>query len=218
MLVMELAAVFVTSFLVGLSGALMPGPVLTVTITHAVSRGHLAGPLVSLGHALVEVTLVVGLALGLSHLLQLPLVSGTIGVLGGLCLLYMGAGMIRTPAPAELAGVGQQARGGMGPVAAGALLSLSNPYWVLWWATVGAAYLLLALKYGPIGIAAFYAGHILADLGWLSAVGSAITAGRRLFTPRIYKGILVVCGVFLLGLGVYFLASGVNSFRVIGVG
>ena len=215
---MELAAVFVTSFVVGLSGALMPGPVLTVTITHAVRRGHLAGPLVSLGHGLVEVSLVVGLTLGLSQLLQLPLVSGAVGVLGGLCLFYMGTGMIRTPAPAELSMAGESGPGGMGPVAAGALLSLSNPYWVLWWATVGAAYLLLALKYGPLGIAVFYAGHILADLSWLSAVGSTITAGRNLLTPRVYKWILVVCGVFLLGLGVYFLVSGVNSLRGMGIG
>jgi threonine/homoserine/homoserine lactone efflux protein len=210
---MELAAVFFSSFLVGLSGALMPGPILTVTIAHAVRRGHLAGPLVSLGHAIVEGALVVGLALGLSQVLQLPMVSGTIGVLGGLCLLYMGAGMIRQPAPTELVSTGAGGHTGMGPVAAGALLSISNPYWVLWWATVGAAYLLLALRYGPLGIAVFFAGHIMADLGWLSAVGSAITAGRNLFTPRIYKGILVVCGAFLLCLGVYFLVSGVNSFQ-----
>lgn len=209
---MELAAIFVSSFLVGLSGALMPGPVFTVTIAHAINRGHLAGPLVSLGHGLVEGSLVVGLAFGLSRLLQIPVVSGTIGVLGGLFLAYMAIGMIRAPAPAALTAAGATVPGGMGPVAAGALLSVSNPYWIVWWATVGAAYLVLTFQYGAWGIVAFYAGHFAADLGWLSIVGSAVAAGRKLLTPRIYKGILVACGIFLLLLSAYFLWYGLDYF------
>jgi threonine/homoserine/homoserine lactone efflux protein len=208
---MEIVALFVSSFLVGLSGALMPGPVTTVTIAHAVKRGHSAGPLVALGHGIVEAALVVGLVLGLSHILQLPLVAGVIGLAGGLCLLYMGTGMIRTPVPATLTAGGAPTQGGFGPITAGMLTSVSNPYWVLWWATVGAAYLLITMEYGLLGIAAFYLGHFMADLGWLSAVGSAVTAGRKLLTPGIYRGILVVCGVFLLALGLYFLSSGAGT-------
>lgn len=212
---MEIAALFLTSFLVGLSGALMPGPVLTVTIAQAVKRGHLAGPLVSLGHGVVEGTLVVALTMGLSQILQLPLVTGLIGVLGGLCLLYMGAGMIKAPAPADLTVSERGNHGGLGPVAAGVLTSIANPYWVIWWATVGAAQLLLAFKYGVIGILAFYLGHLMADFGWLTAVGSAVAAGRKLLTPKLYKGIFAVCGSFLLLLGVYFLVSGAGSLRSI---
>lgn len=208
---MEIAALFASSFLVALSGVMMPGPVTTVTIAHAVSRGPTAGPLVALGHGLVEGVLVIGLVLGLSHLLQLPLVGSAIGVAGGLCLLYMGTGMIRTPAPLALASAGSGAPGGMGPMASGALASVANPYWVLWWATVGATYLMLTIQHGPPGVVAFYAGHFLADLGWLTVLGSAVAAGRKLLTPTLYRGILAVCGVFLLVLGVYFLATGADS-------
>lgn len=210
---MELAAVFISSFVVGLSGALMPGPVTTVTIAHAMRRGHSAGPLIALGHGVVEAALVLGLTLGLSQLLQLPLVAGVIGLAGGLCLLYMGTGMIRAPVPAVVTEGSVQAAGGVGPVAAGMLTSVSNPYWVLWWATVGATYLVITMEYGPLGIAAFYLGHFMADLGWLSVLGSAVAAGRKLLTPAIYRGILAVCGVFLLALGVYFLVSGAGSLR-----
>jgi len=192
----------------------MPGPVMTVTIAHAIKRGHSAGPLVSLGHGLVEASLVVALALGLSRLFQLPLVSGIVGVAGGLSLLYMGTSMIRSPAPAILTTDRTTGRG-MGSVAAGALTSVSNPYWVLWWATAGATFLMTSLQYGAAGVAAFYAGHFMADLGWLSAVGSAVATGRKLITPRIYRGILAVCGAFLLALGIYFLVSGVESLRQI---
>ncbi len=210
---MEIAALLLSAFVVSLSGALMPGPVMTLTIAHAVKRGHLAGPLVSLGHGIVEGILVVALSLGLSHLFQLPLVAGLIGVLGGLLLLYMGVGMIRSPAPASLTTNSQPGRGGAGPVAAGMLASVANPYWVLWWATIGADFLRRAYAHGALMIAAFFVVHFLVDLGWNSAVGSAVAAGRKLLTPRIYKGILAVCGTFLLFLGVYFLISGVGSLQ-----
>lgn len=210
---MEIAALLLSVFLVSFSGALMPGPVMTVTIAQAMHRGHLAGPLVSLGHGIVEGSLVVLLAFGLGQLFQLPLVAGLIGLLGGLLLFYMGVGMVRAPAPASLtASVGDRA-GGAGPVAAGMLASVANPYWVLWWATIGADFLRRAYPHGAPVIAAFFLVHFSVDLGWNSAVGSAVAAGRKLLTPRIYKGIMAACGVFLLGLGIYFLVSGVGSLQ-----
>ena len=210
---MEIAALLLSVFLVSFSGAMMPGPVMTVTIAQAIHRGHLAGPLVSLGHGVVEASLVVLLALGLGQLFQLPLVAGTIGLLGGLLLLYMGLGMIRTPVPASITAAGPVGATGPAPVAAGMLASVANPYWVLWWATIGADFLRRAYPHGALVIAAFFLVHFSVDLGWNSAVGSAVAAGRKLLTPGVYKGILGVCGVFLLGLGVYFLVSGIGSLQ-----
>ncbi len=210
---MEIVPLLITVFVVSFSGALMPGPVMTLTITQAMKRGHLAGPLVSAGHGIAEGTLVLALSLGLGHIFKLPLVSGAIGVLGGLCLLYMAVGMIRAPVlemlPAKAATEGRQ----MGPVAAGVLASIANPYWVLWWATIGANFLAQAYPHGALAVAAFFLVHFSVDLGWNSAVGSAVAAGRRLLTPKSYKAILTVCGVFLLLLGVYFLVSGADSLR-----
>ena len=210
---MEIAALLLSVFLVSFSGALMPGPVMTVTIAQAMHRGHLAGPLVSLGHGIVEGSLVVLLAFGLGQLFQLPLVAGLIGLLGGLLLFYMGVGMIRAPAPALLTASEGGRAGGAGPMAAGMLASVANPYWVLWWATIGADFLRRAYPHGALVIAAFFLVHFSVDLGWNSAVGSAVAAGRKLLTPRIYKGIMAACGVFLLGLGIYFLVSGVGSLQ-----
>ena len=208
---MDVAAFLLTTFVVGLSGALMPGPVTTVTVTQAMRRGHMAGPLVSLGHGIVEGSLVLGLTLGLSQVLRLPLVTGTIGVAGGLCLLYMGIGMVRAPAPADLSGSHVARDAGMGPVAAGMLTSVANPYWALWWATVGLTFLTRALEYGYLVVAAFFLSHFISDLAWLSAIGSAVAAGRKLLTPRVYRAVLGVCGIFLLGLAAYFLVSGARE-------
>ncbi|SHE28294.1 LysE type translocator [Desulfofundulus australicus DSM 11792] len=92
---MELVAIFSTAFVVGLSGAMMPGPLLTVTIGESARRGFAAGPLVVLGHALLEGALVVALSLGLASLITAPPVARGIAVVGGIFLIYLGWGMAR---------------------------------------------------------------------------------------------------------------------------
>ena len=102
-------------------------------------------------------------------------------------------------------------RGGIRePIVGGILLSLSNPYWVIWWLTVGAAFMTRSLELGLLGIGAFYIGHILSDYSWYSMVSAALASGRRLITERLYRGITLVCGIFLAAMGGYFLVTGVK--------
>jgi threonine/homoserine/homoserine lactone efflux protein len=96
----------------------------------------------------------------------------------------------------------------MHPVLAGVLVSLSNPYWTLWWATVGLGYIVLSLKQGTAGLVSFFSGHILSDLAWYSLVAGAVAGGRRFLTPAVYRGILVCCGAFLIFLGGSFIYMG----------
>ena len=207
------AAILSTSLMVGFSGALMPGPLLTVTISQSAQRGFWQGPLLILGHAIAELALVLALTAGLSRLLKRKAVAGLIGLLGGAFLLWMGLDIARSAwwgtvslslASAERSGAQ------VGPVVAGALVSVSNPYWILWWATVGVSYVALALRQGPLGLGSFYVGHILSDLSWYSLVAFVITAGRSLLSQPIYRGILLICGFFLIALSIYFIYSGIN--------
>jgi threonine/homoserine/homoserine lactone efflux protein len=212
----KLSAIFATSLMVCFSGALVPGPLLTVTISQSAQRGFWQGPLLILGHAIAELTLVLALTAGLSRLLRRKAVAGFIGLLGGAFLLWMGLDIAHSAwwgtvslslASAERSGAQ------VGPVVAGALISISNPYWVLWWATVGMSYVALALRQGPLGLGSFYVGHILADLSWYSLVAFVITTGRSLLSQPIYRGILFVCGLFLITVSIYFIYSGINFLR-----
>ncbi len=212
----KLAAIFTTSLMVGFSGTLMPGPLLTVTISQSAQRGFWQGPLLILGHAIAELAIVLALTAGLSRLLKRKAVAGLIGLLGGAFLLWMGLDIARSAwwgtvslslASAERSGTQ------VGPVVAGALVSISNPYWVLWWATVGVSYVALALRQGPLGLGSFYVGHILSDLSWYSLVAFVITAGRSLLSQPVYRGILLICGFFLIALSIYFIYSGINFLR-----
>lgn len=210
----NLPGIFVTSFLIGLSGALMPGPVLTVTISQVASKGFWAGPLIVLGHGILELFLVAGVALGLGRILTLGPVIGTIALLGGVFLVYMGIDLLRRfqglsfsfQAKTEGRKILDH------PVTAGILTSLSNPYWTIWWVTIGLGYIALSRRLGFMGLASFFTGHILSDLIWYSIVALALTLGRRLITDRIYRGLVGLCGVFLVAFGLYFGYSGWKMF------
>lgn len=233
---MELLAIFTSAFVIGLSGAMMPGPLLTVTITEATRRGVLAGPLLIIGHVLLEASLVAALISGLSAFLIKPVVSAYIALVGGAFLAYMGLNMARDAyrgkiqlntqnilkeehfpkkSERELTAVGELVMGEparyLHPVATGVLLSISNPYWILWWATIGLGYITLSLKLGAIGLAAFFTGHIMSDFFWYSLVAAAVVAGKRLISPRGYRILLTGCGIFLIFMGILFIHNGAHT-------
>ncbi|MCF8011883.1 MAG: LysE family translocator [Clostridiales bacterium] len=213
---MNLSYIFITSFLVGLSGAMMPGPLLTVTITESTRRGFKAGPFLILGHGLLEVVLVIALSLGLAAFLTRDTVTTVIAFVGGAFLLWMGWDMARAAYQNKvtLDGGGENNEGvltgSLHPVWTGILVSLANPYWVIWWATIGLGYITMSLKLGTPGLLAFFSGHILADLAWYSFIAAGIVAGKQLLSPRVYRGIILVCGGFLVFLGGSFIYYGFN--------
>jgi threonine/homoserine/homoserine lactone efflux protein len=196
------------SFVLGLSGACMPGPLLTVTIAESLKRGIWAGPLLILGHALLEGAVVVSVFYGFGDWLSKPSVFTVIALIGGLVLIWMAVGMLRglSRLSLDLTAV-RETR--LHPVASGALVSLANPYFTLWWATVGLGYLVVAHKAGMIGVVVFYVFHILSDLAWYSLVACSVTLGRNLLSNRVYRGLVGCCAVFLLVFGVYFSWQGV---------
>lgn len=228
-----------TSFLVGLSGAMMPGPVLTITIGETAARlrqggllpsdsgareasvgppgaaqlvrGAMVGPLIVLGHGLLEVGLVAAVVLGLGTLLVRDAVVGWIGVAGGAVLVWMAWGMFRSVRGLSLRAVADRGERRRHPVLAGILASLANPYWAVWWATIGLGYIALSLKLGTIGLVAFYCGHILSDLAWYGAISVSLVLGHRLLTDRAYRGLVAACAVFLFGFGLYFGFAGVRA-------
>jgi threonine/homoserine/homoserine lactone efflux protein len=88
----SLAAIFLSSFVLALSGAMMPGPLLTATIGESARRGPSTGPLLILGHGILEVALLLLLFLGLSPFFQNRWVFIGIALAGSLILFWMAAG------------------------------------------------------------------------------------------------------------------------------
>lgn len=200
---MTLLAIAGTSFVLGLSGAMMPGPLLTVTITESVRRGAWAGPLLVAGHAALEGVLVLVLFAGLDEVVRTPLVFSGVALVGGALLLWMGWGMLRN-LPSLRLDLAVDGEAAMHPVTAGVLVSLSNPYFILWWATIGLGYIVVAHEAGAAGVLTFYLFHILSDLVWYALVAGAVSFGRRFLSDRAYRILVGCCALFLFGFGFYF--------------
>ncbi len=204
---LSLLTIFMGAFVVGLSGAMAPGPVLTVTISETLKRGFKAGPLIVLGHALLEIALLTLIGLGLGPFFEHPTVVMVFLSVGGLVLLWMGAQMLlRNKRITEEALNATGTESPYGPILSGIVLSVSNPYWIIWWVTIGMGFVTQSLQYGLIGLTCFYCGHILADLAWFSFVSFSVSAGRRLCPPIVYRVLFVLCGMMLVGLGVVFIS------------
>ena len=123
-------------------------------------------------------------------------------------MIWMALGMFRSLPGLTLAG--EPMKSGNPLPLTGALLSLANPYWIIWWATIGLGYVLISGKLGLPGILAFFIGHILADLTWYAFVSLAVHKGRDILPDRVYRGLIAVCAVFLLGYAGYLLYNGIQ--------
>jgi len=87
----------------------------------------------------------------------------------------------------------------------------------LWWATIGANFVALARQGGALGLVSFFSGHILADFLWYTLVAFLVFTGKGLLTDKLYRGLIVVLGFFLVGLALYFIFSvGLSGLGLLG--
>lgn len=202
---MSLFLIAFSSFIVALSGALVPGPLFSITVAESAKRGAVAGPLIIIGHGILELLLVILIVLGITPFLTSPSARLIISLAGGVALIFMGYRLIKDGRGARLLVSEAGALKGMHPVLSGIIGSISNPYWSIWWVTIGMGYLVSSLKFGVPGVAVFFTGHIVADLGWYSLVSFAISKGKKVIGDKGYRFLLYSCGTFLMGFGIWFL-------------
>jgi len=217
--------------LISLSGVMMPGPVFAVTLAKGRSSAS-AGAWVAVGHGLVEFPLMIAIAAGFEAVFADDAVAFYIGLVGGAMLLFMGASMLRNARGEVLQsnsrGDSSAIGGGggeesvedheevdtpdpvkgidlpMGPTAAGVVTTLSNPYFFLWWATVGLLLISEASEFGFIVLGAMMVAHWLCDLGWDWFVSGVTFRSRSVWTPSVHRGVFTLCGLILLGFGLWF--------------
>lgn len=202
--------IFFSSFIIALSGALMPGPLLTATISESARRGAVSGPLLIVGHGILEAVLIIVLLAGLAPYLKSGGVFAFVAVIGATVLFWMALGMFRALPSLSLSWE-RQSVGQKRLVITGALLSIANPYWSIWWATIGLGYILYSWNFGLWGVFFFFCGHILADLVWYSMVSVAVAGGRKFLNDRLYRALIGSCAAFLIVFACYFVYAAVNK-------
>jgi len=209
----SITAVFLFSFVVGFGAVISPGPVSAAIVTQAPRKGWRVGPLIASGHAVLELIIVLLIAYGLTTRLAHPNIQAAIALIGGLFLVWMGGGMawdvLRGKIRLTNAETSQKAMSEGQLVGLGMATTLSNPFWYAWWVTVAAGYLAQAQSLGFSSVIAFYLGHISADYTWDTLLSAVIGGGRSWLTDRFYRGLILVCGGFLVYLGIAFIVEGI---------
>lgn len=211
MLTIETLKVLLLGFSIGLTGALMPGPMLFATIEASLKKGWTAGPKVVFGHMMIELVICLLIFLGAASLFGNNAIS-LIFLIGGLALVVFGfltvkdarsAASSSTEISQNLSGLKLQSS----PALMGLVTSVSNPYFWIWWLTAGSALLLREFELGIISAAAFILGHWTADISWFTAVSGSVSRGKVLFSQKTHKNILYACGIFLIIFGFYFMLN-----------
>jgi len=190
----------------------MPGPVTAAAIVMG-ARNRYAGALMAVGHGIVEFPLIVLIAVGMKGILESNSVKIVIGLAGGTFLIITAVQMLSN---LKSANKPQVTISKSAPLLAGVILSGGNPYFFVWWATVGLALATTATGLGVWAFVLFAIVHWLCDLIWLEALSWASFKGSVLFSPRRQRIVLVVCAIVLLGFGVLFIAgAGVGLVKLI---
>lgn len=205
---MSLYLIFLTSFIVGLSGAASPGPLLALTGEETIKRDYKAGPIIIVGHSILEFLMVIFLILGFGEILKNLSFKKYLNITGGLFLYFFGIMTIFSSKKVKI-----EPDKNLKPaknyllILKGISVSLSNPYWTIWWITIGTLYLSFALPYGFLGISIFYTGHILSDFLWFSSVSFLIYKSKRLLNEKFLIFLSFFFGIFLIAFGIFLISK-----------
>jgi threonine/homoserine/homoserine lactone efflux protein len=188
---------------ISLSGVMMPGPVFAVTIARSY-KSQFAGIRVAVGHALIEIPLILLIYYGFASFFQDALVQKALFLVGGAVLVWMGIRMLRARGRTIEKGKDLPRNS----IFAGVTTTALNPYFILWWATVGSMLIMKSLSFGLTGLILFAVVHLLCDFGWLAFVSVLVHRTKSLWGGRVQQGLLIASSLLLIGFGGWFLSSG----------
>jgi threonine/homoserine/homoserine lactone efflux protein len=184
---------------ISLSGVMLPGPLTAATITKGYNDQN-AGFFIGVGHGIIEIPIIALIYFGFGSFISSPEVKKVIGILGGLVLLFMGWMILRSLGKKQ----GNSADLPYKPLVTGIIMTGANPYFFLWWATVGLALISGAIQFGVIGLVAFVGIHWLCDIGWEQVISLTVFKTKKFWTIKVRKIVFGVCALVLMGFGIWF--------------
>jgi threonine/homoserine/homoserine lactone efflux protein len=204
---MDPLSFIITVILLTASGALAPGPLFFQTISQGTKTGARSGLIFSISHTIVEFSLIMLLAFGLLAVKNEVFIRDIIGILGGIVLiafgLYQILGLFRKNNLIKKEVISSHRL-----FIIGILFTGLNPYFILWWLTVGSNLILLALEFAALtGVVFMFICHVWMDYVWLTGVAYFAKKGVNALGTRWYRGLICLFGVILIYFGITFLGD-----------
>ena len=184
------------------SGVMAPGPLFAANIAHGLKDGAKSGIKMAIGHTIVELPLVILLGIGVFSLELFPEFRTVISILGAITLFIFAAMQIKTIFRNKESTTNLK----QGPLVSGILLSALNPFFIIWWLTIGFKLISDAmLIWAFSGILVLFVLHIWMDFAWLGTISYLASKSAKILSNKNYKIIMIGLSVMLVYFGITFL-------------
>ncbi|HSD05210.1 MAG TPA: LysE family transporter [Nitrosopumilaceae archaeon] len=191
----------ITVIIISISGVMSPGPLFAANISYGLKDGIKAGLKMAYGHTVVELPLVVFLGMGILSLETIPQFRETISLVGAISLFVFSGLQIKSVVQKPTTVFA----GRHGPFIAGIMLSALNPFFLIWWFTIGSKLISDALYLASFaGIGIMFAFHIWMDYAWLCAVAFLSSKGKKIITNKRYTIFMIAISGVLVYYGIVF--------------
>ncbi|MEM2739982.1 MAG: LysE family transporter [Candidatus Bathyarchaeia archaeon] len=195
----------------GFSGALVPGPLFAVTVSESMRLRRNIGFHIVSGHAIAEMLLVAVIASGLSCMLESVGVKLVLGIVGGGFLLFTAYGLLtyHMKCMDQHIRLNLKSNSRSLPIL-GFLTSFSNPYFTIWWASIGSLLVVESLTLaGYVGLVIFLLSHWCSDFSWYVFVSFLSYKSSLKLGSKPMKIAMHICGVLVASLAVYYITDAV---------
>ena len=197
-------AFLLTVVVISITGVMMPGPLFAVTVAKSY-KSQFAGLQAAAGHAVIEVPLMLLIYFGMASFFQHETVRLIFSLAGGLMLIWLGIDTFRTRKTVLMLD-----KSSYNSIMAGVITSGTNPFFLLWWATIGVALIGNSLAFGLTGFILLMIVHWLCDAVWLSFISALVNRTHKLWGKRVQEGLFIGCSLLLFGFAGWFLISGIR--------
>lgn len=185
------------------SGVMSPGPLFAANVVYGLKEGKMAGIKIAMGHTIVEFPLIVFLGLGTISLETFPEYRILITVIGAIGLFVFAGLQIKSIFRKDFV---NKSNPNKNSFLAGILLSALNPFFLIWWLTIGFVLITESIMlWGFSGILILFVFHIWMDYVWLFAVAGFASKAKNILSNRNYKILIIGLSVLLIYFGVDFL-------------
>lgn len=193
-----------TVIFVSLSGVLAPGPLFFATVMHGLNGGARSGFLIALGHMLFELPLVLAIASGVFMVLNFGLTKIVIGTIGSIAMIAFGSIQVLDSMRSKPNGINRYVKLKVpaSAILVGLLFTSLNPFFIVWWASVGISMVMEAMVLASFtGALIMYFSHVWLDYAWLTFVAHISGRASSLLSERWMRILMVALGLTLIGLG-----------------
>jgi len=200
---MDLAGLIASTVIVSVSGALSPGPLTASAVAIGTRRFAKGGFLIALGHMIFEFPYVLIIALLSSNIgffLKDVSVSYALTLVILVFILFFSYMIIKEGITVIKTGTSRmrESRGyALNPVLIGIALTGLNPYFLLWWLSVGLPLIQLSMTVGLPILLLMYGSHVWMDYFWLTLMGFAGESGVKILKSKGYGILLIALGLIL---------------------